>query len=84
MSDEQTIRAMFRSINRGHFPVEVVLSMQSVFWKILPRFYQRVDVVASSSARLVLRQELDMGVPKSGPWELPGLDQQQAERIVVV
>ncbi len=51
--------------------------------EILPRFYQRVDVVVSSSARLVLRQELDMGVPKSGPWELPGLDQQQAERIVV-
>ena len=51
--------------------------------EILPRFYNRVDVVVSSSARLVMRQELDMRVPKSGAWALPELNQEQSERIVV-
>lgn len=82
MSNEQTIRAMRRSITVG-----ISGGSGSIYairlLEILPQFYQRVDVVVSSSARLVLRQELDMGVPKSGPWELPGLDQQQAERVVV-
>ena len=51
--------------------------------QILPRFYNRVDVVLSSSARLVLRQELDMGAPKSGSWQLPGLTEEEGERIIV-
>lgn len=49
----------------------------------LPTFYDRVDVVVSSSARQVLRQELDLVPPKDGPWEIDGMEQQEWERIVV-
>lgn len=50
---------------------------------ILPHFYERVDVVVSSSARLVVRQECDISIPKSGPWEVPGLESNLAERVIV-
>ena len=51
--------------------------------EILPRHYSRVDVVISPSARQVMRGELDMGAPKSGAWQLPGLSREEAERVVV-
>ena len=51
--------------------------------EILPQFYERVDVVVSASARMVIRQELDISVPKSKAWALPGISVEQAEQIVV-
>ena len=55
-------------------------------WRLLhhlPRFYDCVDVVVSSSARQVLRQELDLVPPKEGPWKIDRLDPEDRERIRV-
>ena len=55
-------------------------------WRLLrylPRFYDRVNVVVSSSARQVLRQELDLVPPKSGPWQVEGLSEEEGSRTIV-
>jgi 4-hydroxy-3-polyprenylbenzoate decarboxylase len=42
--------------------------------KILPRFYQRVDVVMSNGARQVLAQEVEVEAPAAGEWLIEGSD----------
>lgn len=51
--------------------------------QILPRFYGRVDVILSGSARQVMFQELGVHVPASGPWQLPNLMEGQADQVIV-
>jgi 4-hydroxy-3-polyprenylbenzoate decarboxylase len=51
--------------------------------EILPRFYDRVDVVMSNSSRQVLRQETSIELPAEGPCRIPGLDEESAERVVM-
>lgn len=50
---------------------------------ILPRFYERVDVVMSNAARQVLAQEADVVVPATGAWMLPGMSEEEGERVIV-
>lgn len=55
-------------------------------WRLLqhlPRFYDRVNVVVSSSARQVLRQEIDQVPPKEGPWRIDRLEPEEWERVHV-
>ena len=51
--------------------------------QILPRHYQRVDVVMSSAARQVLAEEADVEAPASGAWRLPEATGEEGERVVV-
>lgn len=55
-------------------------------WRLLhhlPRFYDIVNVVVSSSARQVFRQELDRVPPASGVWSIEGLSTEEQERVIV-
>ena len=51
--------------------------------EILPRYYQRVNIVMSSAAHQVMAQEVGPQPPATGPWQLPNATQQEAERVVV-
>ncbi len=55
-------------------------------WRLLhhlPRFYDQVNVVVSSSARQVFRQELDLVPPASGAWKFDRLTSEESERVKV-
>ncbi len=50
---------------------------------ILPRYYQRVDVVLSNAARQVLAEETSVQIPPSGVWAPPGVAAEEAGRVTV-
>ncbi len=55
-------------------------------WRLLqylPHYYDRVNVIVSPSARQVMRGELDLVPPKSGPWRVDGLNEEEGNRTIV-
>ncbi|MCC7438248.1 MAG: UbiX family flavin prenyltransferase [Armatimonadetes bacterium] len=51
--------------------------------EILPRYYQRVNIVMSNAARQVLAQEVEVTAPAEGTWQLPNATPEESERVVV-
>lgn len=51
--------------------------------RILPTYYDRVDVVISNAGRQVLMEELGIDPPRSGAWMLEGMEAADAKRIVI-
>ncbi len=51
--------------------------------EILPRYYDRVDVVLSNAARQVMAEETSVLVPPSGAWHLPNATEEEGARVTV-
>lgn len=50
---------------------------------ILPRYYERVNVVMSNASRQVLAQEMSVDAPATGAWHLPDAAEEEGERVIV-
>ncbi|MBS1914442.1 MAG: UbiX family flavin prenyltransferase [Bacteroidetes bacterium] len=51
--------------------------------QLLPRYYNRVNVVLSNASRQVIAQELAVDVPGPGAWRLPDASEEEGERVVI-
>lgn len=51
--------------------------------EILPRYYDRVDVVLSNAARQVMAEETSVAAPPSGAWRLPNATGEEGTRVTV-
>jgi 4-hydroxy-3-polyprenylbenzoate decarboxylase len=50
---------------------------------ILPKYYDRVDVVMSNASRQVLAQETEVEAPGAGNWIPPGATAEEGARVTV-